>query len=65
MATTRVTFASDWTDSSGKVHKGGSTAAVDAADARMLVQIGRAQVAGDNSAADAVDVTPTTTKAAK
>lgn len=64
MATTRVTFATDWTDSSGKVHKGGSTAAVDAADARMLVQIGRVQLAGDTSAADEVDVTPTT-KAAK
>lgn len=64
MATTRVTFATDWTDPAGKEHKGGSTASVDAADARMLVQIGRAQLAGETPA-DAVDLTPKTDKAGK
>lgn len=60
----KVTFASDWTDSAGKTHKGGDTASVDAADARMLVQIGRAQLA-DETPADTVDLTPKTDKAGK
>lgn len=63
-STTKVTFASEWTDSKGKTHKGGSTAAVDAADARALVQIGRAQLADADPAAD-IDVTPQTEKAGK
>lgn len=61
----KVTFATDWTDSAGKEHKGGETTSVDAADARMLVQIGRAQLA-DETPADAVDLTPKNeTKAGK
>lgn len=61
----KVTFATDWTDSNGKEHKGGDTASVDAAVARMLVHIGRAQLT-DETPAEVFDLTPKTdTKAGK
>lgn len=62
----KVTFATDWTDAAGKEHKGGDTVSVDAAVARMLVQVGRARLAEETTPADAVDLTPKTeTKAGK
>lgn len=61
----KVTFATDWTDSNGTTHKGGETASVDAAVARMLVQVGRAQLTNETPA-EVVDLTPKTeTKAGK
>lgn len=45
MANTKVVFAVDHTTADGKTHKGGSTAAVDSAEARDLVYRGLVQLA--------------------
>lgn len=60
---TKVTFASDWTSSGGRTYKRETTADINDADARLLVRMGRARLAtedskGSNDSAKAGDQKP-------
>ena len=62
-ATTSITFAVDYETAGGRTYKAGSTHKVNAPEARVLVKIGKARIAGDEPtndvpAPDAVPGTP-------